>query len=371
MRERRHSAAGLTRRAVLGGLAAVAAPQLAPARESGSLDVLAEARGLFYGSAGEGIRFADDPAYGELFLAECGAVVPEWTMKWGRIQRQPGRFDFSDADATVAYAQAHGLRLRCHTLFWHQSMPGWLDGVVGEPGAWDRHVAPYVEAWCGRFGRHALDMDILNEALDPESGRTDGLRENSFTAAFGEDFVVRAFAAARRLAPEATLFYNDFGYDYAGGWADRRRRGTLVALERWLKAGVPVGGLGIQAHLVNAADHRFDARVFRRFLRDAADLGLTIVISELDVRESAFGRSIAERDRRVADETRRYLDVALDEAAVSGLMTWGLADRYTWLHDFHDPRNRGLPYDADLAPKPMRNAIARALSGAPVRRPRT
>jgi len=39
-------------------------------------------------------------------------------------------------------------------------------------------------------------------------------------------------------------------------------------------------------------------------------------VTELDVKEHDRSLSIRERDRRVADEARRYLDIAMDEPAV-------------------------------------------------------
>jgi endo-1,4-beta-xylanase len=84
---------------------------------------------------------------------------------------------------------------------------------------------------------------------------------------------------------------------------------------------------------------------------------------------------VEQRDARVADETRRYLDVALGQPAVRGLTTWGLSDRHSWLRvtkddfarypdawkDGSSPGvNRGLPFDYSFKPKPMYRAIAEA-----------
>ena len=55
------------------------------------------------------------------------------------------------------------------------------------------------------------------------------------------------------------------------------------------------------------------------------------MISELDVKEYQYVLSVEQRDARVADETRRYLDVALGQPAVRGVTTWGLSDRHSWL----------------------------------------
>jgi endo-1,4-beta-xylanase len=116
--------------------------------------------------------------------------------------------------------------------------------------------------------------------------------------------------------------------------------------------------------------------VLGRFLKEIADLGLFIVISELDVKENDYILPVEQRDARVADETKRYLDIALAQPAVRGLTTWGLSDRHSWLDvtkedlarypnawkDGSSPGlNRGLPFDYSLKPKPMYRAIAESV----------
>jgi endo-1,4-beta-xylanase len=91
-----------------------------------------------------------------------------------------------------------------------------------------------------------------------------------------------------------------------------------------------------------------------------------IAITELDVRERDLTPPIAARDARVADEVKRYLDVVLQEPALDGVVTWGLSDRYSWLTSTavraQGTVNRGLPFDSDLAPKPVRDTIVAMLA---------
>jgi endo-1,4-beta-xylanase len=138
---------------------------------------------------------------------------------------------------------------------------------------------------------------------------------------------------------------------------------------------VPVHALGVQGHL-RAADFqagKFDARGYRRFLRDVADRGLKILVTELDVLDDGLPADNRVRDRAVADSYARYLDAALSEPAVASVMTFGLSDRYTWLQEDY-PREDGaprrpLPYDDQLRPKPAYQALSAALGHAVARRP--
>ena len=91
-------------------------------------------------------------------------------------------------------------------------------------------------------------------------------------------------------------------------------------------------------------------------------MGLTIQITELDVTDENAPAEEGERDRLIADAYRRFLDAALDEPAVKLVLTWGLSDRYSWIvrHETNETSwrkdglpSRPLPFDADLAPKPV------------------
>jgi endo-1,4-beta-xylanase len=138
---------------------------------------------------------------------------------------------------------------------------------------------------------------------------------------------------------------------------------------------VPVHAFGIQAHLLaDQFRERFHAKQYRHFLRELADRGLKIFITEMDVLDDGLPAATGPRDRAVADVYRRYLDVTLEERDVAAVINFGLTDRYTWLDEDY-PRDDGahrrpLPFDDELHRKPAFYAISRALHGAPRRRPR-
>jgi endo-1,4-beta-xylanase len=61
----------------------------------------------------------------------------------------------------------------------------------------------------------------------------------------------------------------------------------------------------------------------------------------------------------------RVLAVALDNAALTGVVTWGLADSQSWLRStWSIPDNQGLPYDDGLEPTPMRTTLAAHFASA-------
>ncbi len=328
---------------------------------------LAAQKGLFYGIATQSGYLVDDSAFASHVWHECACLVPEWEMKWQPMQPRADEFSPEGMDRLAGLSSGRGLWLRGHTLFWHESLPDWFNAEVQGKDDWNRIVEPYVNFVASRYGAKLRHWDVINEAINPQDKQAGDLRNWRFSQLFGEDYIIRAFDLARSLAPEVKLFYNDYGLEYASGWHEERRTAVLKALERWRRADVPIDGFGIQGHLTSQGDTTIPQRRLSKFLSEVAALGLEIAVSELDVVESNFNQSLAARDQAVADETTRFLEVALAEPALTGLVTWGLSDRYSWLKNFHDARNRGLPFDAELQKKPMWHSIAQAMIQAPAR----
>jgi endo-1,4-beta-xylanase len=110
---------------------------------------------------------------------------------------------------------------------------------------------------------------------------------------------------------------------------------------------------------------------WRRFLDAVVGMGYKLVVTEFDVNDHSAPGDVAVRDRMVADYAKAYLDLMLSYPQLRDIMCWGMCDRYSWLEDFN-PRadklpKRGLPYDANFRPKPLRAAMAAAFVGAATR----
>lgn len=335
-----------------------------------SLSSIFSRKGLYFGSA---VRIEEVMKQDDLrnrLLSECDYLTPEVAMKWDAVEPSSGSFDFRSMDALLHFAIANKKRLHGHTLLWHGGIPRWAPPRLLEKNGWIL-VQRYFEAVMSRYGHAIHQWDVINEPI--ETGyRMDGLRNSIFLQAFGVDYIPRALWMARSLAPEAKLIINEFGLEYDLRVEHDRRYHFLRLLERLKHAGVPLDGVGLQAHL-NLSKGNLSADGLGRFLYEIASLGLFVLISELDVKESDYTLPVVQRDRRVADETERYLDIALPYAAVRGLTTWGLSDRHSWLKiteqdlarhpgawlDGSSPGiNRGLPFDHAIRPKPMYRAIA-------------
>lgn len=329
-------------------------------------DAVRPAGNRLYGAAVRADRLGEDPALQAALIADCGWITPEIDFKWNALEYRRDGWWFERADALVGFARANGQLLRGHTLMWDQSTPDWAKADLAERRDW-----ALVERWfgqaLGRYASDACEWDVVNEPIDTEQGDGD-LRRTCFQRAFGKGYVARALHLAHDLAPDLRLMVNEYGLDYANPVERDRRKALVKLVEQLLARGVPLHGVGVQAHL-DLAKGPLDAAEITRMLRVFSDMGLSVTITELDVREADRALPIGARDAAVADEVRRYLDIVLAEPVVRGVVSWGLSDRDSWLQDDIGARsplalNRGLPRDAAFRRKPAYWTLRDALENS-------
>src|SRR6476659_4323110 len=65
-------------------------------------------------------------ASAKLILQQFGSLTPENAMKMGPIHPRENEYDWTAADSIANFARRHGLKLRGHTLCWHQQLPSWV-----------------------------------------------------------------------------------------------------------------------------------------------------------------------------------------------------------------------------------------------------
>jgi len=335
---------------------------------------LAREKGLFFGAAVNGTELKNR-ASTSLILQECGLVVAQGAQKWSSMWKNQMSETPADADALASFAQANHLKLRAHALIFASKLPGWVEQLSASElrAAFERRIT-YA---CGRWKGQVHSWDVVNEAILPEDGRADGLRNSIFLQKLGSSYIADAFSLARQIDPSAMLCYNDFGLESNTEFARKRRRSLLSLLEDLKKRNAPIDALGVQGHL--RANTNFNDKDWVAFLREVSGMGVKIIISELDVFDRDFPADIQTRDRDVAELTSRFLQATLDVREVVGVVTWGLSDNHSWLlsrlkageklytrSDSAMPRP--LPFDANLRKKPMWYAIADSFKSAPDRR---
>src|SRR4051812_11583781 len=61
-----------------------------------------------------------------LILRQFNSLTPENAMKMAPIHPRENEYNWKDADSIVAFAVRNKLRVRGHTLCWHNQAPSWF-----------------------------------------------------------------------------------------------------------------------------------------------------------------------------------------------------------------------------------------------------
>ncbi|WP_162539319.1 endo-1,4-beta-xylanase [Granulicella sp. WH15] len=371
----RNSSSNLTRRDLLRtGSAALAASVLstplawAAASDAditgrNSLKAHAHKHGLLTGFAVNVHLLRTDPVYTRILTEQASILVPELALKWVALRPAPDKFDFTDADTFVDFAHKHKIKLRGHTLAWHESIPSWFEATVTKENArhfLEEHIATVV----GRYKGKMQSWDVVNEAILPKDKQPGGFRDSPWYKRLGPEYIDIAFRAARQADPKLILTYNDYGVEYDNEEDGERRKVILEFLRSLKTKGVPLDAVGIQSH-IKAGSPSTIGKGLREYMAAVREMGLQIYLTELDVNEDDLAyNDVAKRDETIAATYRDFLNVALAEPSVKDLLIWGVGDSHTWLNDgpTHHRKQpnrpqRSLPFDNDYRPKPAFFAI--------------
>lgn len=334
-----------------------------------SLGKRGAARNILYGAATQKKFLASDPLFRRHFEQNCSILVPIKALKWNFLRPSLDLFDFSDGDWLADFAAERGMAFRGHTLVWHEGLPDWFQSSVNPLNA-EQILTDHIKKVASHYAGKVHSWDVVNEAVFPRDGRSDGLRNSPWLKMLGPKYIDLAFRTAAAADPKARLVYNEHGLTYDNTGQNRKRDAVLALLERLVSAGVPIHALGIQAHLLRV-DAQFSAEKLRLFLKAVASLGLEIMITELDVTDTNLATKASVRDQQIADVYWEYLSVVLQEPAVTTVLTWGLSDRYTWLKKEAKRTDgeitRPLPLDQNMNRKLAWYAIADSFDNAALR----
>jgi endo-1,4-beta-xylanase len=303
---------------------------------------LAEQRQFFIGAAVQSSLLADEEAYRETVRKEFNLITAEYEMKMCEIWPERDRWDFAAGDAIVAFAQENRMRVRGHTLVWIECVPEWLvQGKFNKDEA-AAILQEYITTVVGRYRGKITYWDVLNETIE---------RKPIWAESIGPEYIALAFQWAHEADPAALLFYNDYNAEAMTYKSERQYQ----LMEDLLEQGVPVHGVGLQAHFkgVLPAD-QVAANIAR-----LNELGLEVHITEIDVPQ--INRA-SDPDGHQASIYADILAACLGAKNCPVFVIWGFTDKYTWVKQ---PNAFPLIFDREYQPKPAYEAIFNVLQGRP------
>lgn len=334
-------------------------PALEPTDES--LRDAARKGGIEFGTALEPGHL-EIPALKEIVLTEFSLIEAENSMKFGPIHPRKGdgddAFDFAGADALVEFAQKHKLKMRGHTLVWHNQNPAWVTSET-RPEELKKAMEAHIAKVVGRYKGKVYAWDVVNEAFADDGTIRKTVwydRPGIGMADQGTAYIEHALRLARRADPKAKLFYNDYGAETLGAKAD-----AIYAMAKDFKSrGVPLDGIGFQAHLIMQMNNEGALSSIEKNFERFAKLGLEIEITELDIRTSdGKPETLAAQ----ADFYGKFVALCKRQPKVKLIQTWGISDKHSWIPRAFRGMGWALLWDENYQKKPAYEAVVRALSG--------
>lgn len=296
-----------------------------------------------------------------LLAYHFNSITAENEMKFESLHPQEDVYSFGKGDELAAFARKHNLAMRGHTLVWHNQTGSWLfeDGSGG-PASKELLLArlkSHIDTVVGRYKQDIYAWDVVNEVIADEGSEL--LRPSKWLEIAGPDFIAKAFEFAHEADPKALLFYNDYNES-----SPLKRDKIYALLKSLLEQGVPVHGVGLQAHW-NLYDPTLDD--VRAAIEKYASLGLQLQLTELDLSLFRFDDRRTDLEAAPVEllelQAERY-DVLFRllreyREVISSVTFWGAADDYTWLDDFPVRGRKNWPFlfDVQHAPKPAFNRL--------------
>jgi endo-1,4-beta-xylanase len=323
--------------------------------DSETLRQAAEPLGFWVGTTIQGRMWNHDPSYKPVMAREFNAGVS--IVFQGITQPERGRFNFDPMDEAMSFARQHQMKLMGHALVYrNMTSPQWLNFQKEDCGGWsakelDQILKAHIQAVVRHGGDTYYAWEVANEP-------TQQMRDSCWARILGpEQYMVKAFQYAREANPKAMLILNDtFGHD----GIDKERSEAFLALVTRLKAaGAPIDTVGTEMHWQMPELHPGYLDEFKGFLEGARKAGVKVHITEMDLYQGATDSSEV-----FAKQKEIYYNVVhtcLKDSNCIGFMTWGIADRYSFLRGDDLPNAKQVLFDDDYGKKPAYYGVLQAL----------
>ena len=291
-----------------------------------------------------------DPAAEAIVKEQFNQVVAENCMKGEVNHPEVNRFDFTDGDKLVDWAQKNGKTVIGHCLVWHSQPPKWMfTDANGKTvsrevliGRMYNHIMTVVTHYKGKI----KGWDVVNEAFEDDGS----YRKSPYYNIIGPEFIELAFQFAHEADPNVELYYNDYSTSKPG------KREAICKLVRSLKSkGLRIDAVGMQSH--NGYNYP-DYAEYEKSIEAFAAEGVKVMMTELDVNmlpnpEGFGGAEISQNFELQAKYNpyvkgldkkaqklfnQRYLDlfkiIERHKDVISRVTFWGVNDGHTWLNDW-------------------------------------
>jgi len=262
-------------------------------------------------------------------------------------------YDFTNADNILNIAVRNNIQVYGHPLVYHgdSGEPDWMFEGTREDiiQNMNNHITTMLRHFRGRINTWEVVNEALKRDVSSAEARGDWKRcvvsshnstwtDNHWFNKLGADYIELAFRAARAADPNITLYINDDFQDV--NMAEVGRKMILDINNRYKKETGEnrnlIEGVGIQIHPHGL---NYNVNNLRSIIQKFTDLGIEIVISELDVSTVGHARGegndtvISERDAMTQALIYARLFSLFREfsAHIKSVTFWDIDDGNSWL----------------------------------------
>ena len=354
-----------------------------------SLREAAQGSGMLIGTAVRPAQLSE-AAYASTLAREFNMLEPEDVLKWEVVHPEPQSFNFSQGDQLVDFAIRHGMKVRGHTLVWHQQNPKWLTEGKYSSGELAQILEKHIKTVVGHYRGKVFAWDVVNEAFDEvhagELRNTIWLNQPGIGLAGSEvassheprassaparselearsskqsySYIERCLRWAHEADPQALLFYNEAGAEVVNPKSDA----IYAMVSDFRQRSVPIDGVGFQMHIEHL---RSDVASISANIKRFTALGVQVQITEMDVAlpVDPNGSPRPEDLQLQANIYREIATACLSHPGCTAIQTWGFTDKYSWI-GWHSKHAQGaaLLFDRNYEAKPAYEALRDAVAG--------
>lgn len=284
--------------------------------------------------------------------------------------------DFSACKDIIQYCVDNELRMRYHTLVWHNQTPDWFfyedydtSKSLADTETMKKRMENYIHAVVSYFDTNCPELiytiDVVNEAFNGDGTYKVKETENKWYEIFGSSYVYYAFLYTREALnssenmKEVTLVYNDYNMLY-------KEKTVAEGLENiFSEHGADVHDyvdvIGFQGHI----DITVDVSKYTSVMKAYSDKGYEIQITELDVGipkvktgDEPSREQYIEQGEYIRSLMSAILELKEQDCNISAVTLWGINDSNSWRKDVDGYNAYGLLWSDEMEPKPALRGFA-------------
>lgn len=262
------------------------------------------------------------------------AVVPFY---WDTLEPEQGRPRFEkDApfisrrppiNTIVDFCRENDIRTKGHCLVYNSFQPDWISD---DNETLKRQITKRIREIAERYEDSIFDFDVINEMITIYKNAYKGNGCRNLQITDEQDHEKWAFDICRRYLPNANLYWNEgmhesFGNEYKGF-----RSFYYLMIEKMLRQGVKIDGLGMQYHafapretadsaLSNVCNPLRIIDVLERY----GDFKLPIHISEVSI--PSYSNNSYDEELQ-AELTERLFKLWFSSKYCEAIVWWNLCD---------------------------------------------